>query len=350
MADPDPFALPQTTSTPRERTELYLPLIFYLFAWLTFFMTIPRSWNAIQLQRSPDQTLARAKPSATDARFKAGSVLAVVCVFLIIYSLQHSIYQYKPRSKTSWVRHIPLKFVLVLPLVAVRVAYGVASAFEWTISPLKLHVNNGWLYGLGYAPIILVLFIFNIWGGIDENEDRALITQRTARGRLADEELGLQNKKPAWWRHLRSGYTGNDPESRLKALTTEISGPGAAPGTANTYQRGLDSIEMGHITSPRGRTGSPPTPPPAYGSATNPFVVGDDHDGFDDAAVRGADAGYYNTQVPNLAAPAPTAVQAHGTVATADLDQSHLRDRSEDSAATAVSRAPQQKVRSMLDI
>ncbi|PGH12376.1 hypothetical protein AJ79_04324 [Helicocarpus griseus UAMH5409] len=256
ICDRDMFAF-STTST-REKQEFWLPLIFYLFAWLNFFMVIPRSWNAIQKQRSDSQTIDVAKPSATDPRIKAGSIIAVVCLLVICYSLLHSIYRYieRPTSRlrymTFYISSAPLKFILCIILAGVRVGFGVASAFTWDISPVKYDGHVGWLYGLGYTPALLILVVLNIWGFIDPNEDRALIAQRRERGRSIDAELGIEpgKRKPAWWRRLRPdhqhGY-GGDPNSRLKALTTEVGG-------GRPTQKNLEnSLEMGAI--PAGKPG-----------------------------------------------------------------------------------------------
>ncbi|KAK2783331.1 hypothetical protein FQN51_004437 [Onygenales sp. PD_10] len=250
--DRDTFAFSEAST--REKQEFYLPLIFYLFAWLTFFMFIPRSWNAIQKQRSHEQTISVAKPSATDARFKSGSLLAVVALLIICYSLGHSVYRYKERPRNPFLRmtylvtSAPLKFIIVILLVSLRVGFGIASAFSWDISPVKYDGNVGWLYGLGYAPPLLVLVVLNIWGYIDPNEDRALIAQRSERRNSIDAELGIEagKRKPAWWRRLRpenQNLSGTDPDSRLRAMAFEIGG-------GKPTQRNLERyVEMGTISS-----------------------------------------------------------------------------------------------------
>ncbi|KLJ08503.1 hypothetical protein EMPG_16046 [Blastomyces silverae] len=252
ICDRDPFAFSEAST--REKQEFYLPLIFYLFGWLNFFMVIPRNWNSIQKQRSEDQTMSVAKPSATDGRFKAGSILAVVCWVIICYSLGHSVYRYKERPvnrfrlMTFYLTSAPLKFIICIILIGLRVGFGVASAFSWDISPVKYDGNAGWLYGLGYAPALLVLVVLNIWGYIDPNEDKYLIEQRRERGRAADVELGIEagKRKPAWWRRLRPDFqhvSGNDPNARLKAMTTEIGGGRPTQKNLERY------IEMGTISA-----------------------------------------------------------------------------------------------------
>lgn len=215
-------------------------------------MTIPRSWTPIQQQRSLEQQDEKAKPAATDSRFKASSILALVCLVIICYSLEHSIYRYKARpssalgSATFYLSAAPLKFIIVIALASVRIGYGIASTFLWPISPLKYDGNAGWVFGLGYAPPLLIIIVLNIYGYIDRNEDSVLIEQRAERGRNIDEELNMgQYKKPSWWKRLRSDFnpaTGMDADSRLKAMTTEIGGGRAT-------QRNIErSVEMGNMT------------------------------------------------------------------------------------------------------
>ena len=191
-----------------------------------------------------------AKPSATDKRFKAGGFLALIAWCIICYSLQHSIHYYKPRNRgpfwsfIGFVRSAPIRFLLTIPLLGVVVGYAIASSFMWTINIGNENVNSAWLYGLGYAPVFLIIVINEIAGIIEPNEDRALIQQRADRGQAIDAELGIRHKKPAWWK-AASGH-GLTTEQRLKALTTEIGG-----GRATTQNIGR-TMELGNMpTRPR---------------------------------------------------------------------------------------------------
>ncbi|KAK5201345.1 hypothetical protein LTR16_002991 [Cryomyces antarcticus] len=242
ICDRDPYLLPQDDR--RGRAEFYMPLVFYLFAWMNFFMTIPRSWTNIELQRSPEQQDSLAEPSATDNRFKAGACLAAVAWLVICYSLSHSLYWYKPRSTGLWGRfnafchYCPTKIFLVLVVLAIRIAYGIAAAWEWDISIMKYDVQPAWPYGLGYGTTILIIIIFEIYGMVDPNEDLVLIEQRRERGRAIDAELGLV-KKPSWWSKMNDQW--QTPEQRLKNMMTEVGG-GAATGRNITA-----SVEMGSM-------------------------------------------------------------------------------------------------------
>lgn len=207
VCDRDPLAFTEPGNfNSREKQELCLPLLFYSFACLNFFLTIPRSWTPIQLQRSPDQLLSQALPTATDARFKAAAITAIAGVLVICYSLEHSIYRYiarpadRIRMRTFYLVSAPSQFVVAIAILSVKVGYGIASAFAWTVSPLNANVNPAWLYGLGYTPILLIIMLFNLCGLCDLNEDKTLLLLRG--DRVAPKKCKLERKLPVW---LNSG-------------------------------------------------------------------------------------------------------------------------------------------------
>lgn len=214
-------------------------------------MIIPRPWTPIQYQRSPEEANALARPSGTDARFKAGGFLALLAWCTICYSLRHSIHHYKSRNRGSWNsfrgfwRHCPWKFQLVIPLLLIKIGYAIASSFIWTISPLKFDGNPAWLYGLGIAPVLLIIMIFEICGFLEPNEDRALRKQRTELGRAADSALGIRHK-PNWWSNLSGNQRWTD-EQRLRALPTEIGG--GRPTTRNMER----NIELSYLSTEQQR-------------------------------------------------------------------------------------------------
>ncbi|KAL1621980.1 hypothetical protein SLS56_008924 [Neofusicoccum ribis] len=230
ICDRDPYLLPQDDR--RGKFEFYIPLVFYLFAWLnqSFFMEIPRSWTKLQYQRSPWQQAHYAEPTATDARFKAGAILSVLAWIVIVVSLHHSLHHYRPRPASggimlrinSFCTYCPTKLFLALIVLAVRLAYALASAWVWEISLLKYDVQPGWPYGLGYGTTFLLLVLFNVFGYIDENEDKLIFEQRRQRGQAADAELGI-TKKPSWWSKAQ-GDLHLTPDQRLRALASQ--GPG----------------------------------------------------------------------------------------------------------------------------
>ena len=218
-------------------------------------MNIPRSWTGLEKQSTIQMTNSIAKPSATDVRFKVGGFLALLAWVMICYSLQHSIHYYKPRNRgpfysaLGFIRSTPLKFLFTIPLLAIVVAYNIASSFVWSINIGNQNSNTGWLYGLGYAPTILILIINEISGLLTPNEDRALIKQRIERGQAIDAELGIRHRKPAWWKGV--AQYGLTTEQRLKALTTEIGG-----GRATSENIG-QTMELGNMPSRRPEAENP---------------------------------------------------------------------------------------------
>ena len=250
IVDRDPFLLRQDDR--RSKVEFYLPLIFYLFGWLNFFMVIPRNWNAIDEQSSDQQQMMLAEPMATDIRFKIGSIFAALAYFVIIYDLRHNLHHYKPHAPGIWksfdnfLTHTPARLFLAIIVLGIKVAYTIASAWIWEISIMKYNVEPAWPYGLGYGPSLIIIIIFNIWGYIDRNEDLELIDQRRARGRAVDAELGIV-KKPAWWSKIRGDYHLTD-EQRLRSLTTEIG------GGQPTARHLAESVELGNMNIPRSAT------------------------------------------------------------------------------------------------
>ena len=289
-------------------------------------MTIPRSWTAIELQRSPQQEITKAKPSGTDTRFKTAAILAFLAWCLICYSLEHSIHYYKPKNRGPWnsfsgfMHYAPTKFLLTIPLLLIRIGYAIASSFEWTISPLKFNSNAAWMYGLGYAPTLLIIVVFEIWGYLDANEDRALLKMRAERGRSIDAELGIR-KKPHWWRRMTAGGDYHlSAEQRLKNMTGEIGGGRA---TGRNLQR---AVEMGNM-------------PPAAAAARP------DDDGGNPFSDEAAPA-YYSSGRTGLT----TVDDSEDTVARAGRRPSDGSDTAgSEGTVNTVAGRPQQ-VRSMLDI
>ncbi|KAF2738301.1 hypothetical protein EJ04DRAFT_509713 [Polyplosphaeria fusca] len=257
IVDRDPYSLPQDDK--RAKVEFWLPLIFYLFAWLNFFMVIPRSWTAIQKQNTPEQKQDIARPAATGIREKVGSIFAVFAFFVICFSLLHSMKWYKPRAsglwnKVNWFCHYcPTKFFISLVLLAIRIGYGIASAWFWDLSIFQDDVVIGWPFGLGYGPILLIMFVFAIAGFVEQNEDKVIISQRRERGAIDDARLGI-TKKPNWWdRNWASRYQTDD--ERLRNMTGEVG------GGRPTTRRVSESIEMGNMNIRNRSRSRPPQDP-----------------------------------------------------------------------------------------
>lgn len=243
ICDADTFSLPQDDA--RSRTEFYLPLIFYAFDWLLFFMTIPRSWTAIEKQHSPSQSETVARPSALDARFKAGALCSFAAWTVICYSLNHSRVHYRPKiymliEHPFDVNNSLTKTHLGILITAITVGYTIASAWIWSVSPLNAHASNGWIFGLGYGPAILLIVVYNIFGSVHSNDDQAMMAQRQYRERNIDRELGIDRTtmKPSWWSKMRGdSHGGLSAEERLRQLTSEV---GGGPATSRNIDVALE--------------------------------------------------------------------------------------------------------------
>lgn len=119
----------------------------------------------------------------------------------------------------------------------VKITYAIAASFCWSVSPLRLGVNPGWIYGLGYAPVLLLVALFNVCGLCEVNEDKALIAQRafieidSVGGDDGDGGAGLKGKRQ--WR-LWSEWLGRIPGRRYRH--------GHRPATVRSDNGG--SVEM----------------------------------------------------------------------------------------------------------
>ena len=211
VVDPDPFSLSQDDR--RSKFEFWLPLVFYFFLWLHFFVIIPRSWTNIQHQRYPEQIILDAIPAATDSRFKAGPFLLVVCWVLIIVSLRHSIKHYFSRNRGTinrilgLFRFTPPRFYVLLPLALIIPAFQALIAWEFAYSPMNIKGMTAAIFAGGYSPTLLIIFAQVVWGFMTPNEDLELKRQRRTRGEDIDREMNVTHK-PGWWRRVREAGEG----------------------------------------------------------------------------------------------------------------------------------------------
>lgn len=211
--DPDPFMLPDNDR--RSKVEFFLPLFFYLWLWLNFFLIVPRNWGLIEQQRSPEQTAAKAAPAATDIRFKIAAIFLLLCWLTTVASLLHSIKHYKIRPAglvnqiSGYARAIPLRFLFFFPLSLIVVAYQALVSFSFPNSVLNAGGNFGAVYAGGYGPALAILAVQIVWGFRVPNEDLELKRQRRHRGDEMDRELGYTHK-PAWWRRVKEASTQSD--------------------------------------------------------------------------------------------------------------------------------------------
>lgn len=257
LVDPNSFALKQDDR--RSKVEFWIPLVFYFFTWMNFFMVVPRPWGAIELQRDPEQTAQKAEPAATDLRFKIGAFFLFGSWLTTIFSLWHSIKHYKSRNRgilnriIGFIKYIPPRFIITIPLSLVMIGYEAASAFEFAISPMKIATNLAFMYGLGWGPIAMIIVIQEIYGYMSPNEDRELIRQRRVRGAEIDQEMGI-TKKPHWWSRIHSENRQLGVQDQIARNVSEV---GGGQATTRNIER---NIEMRNMPAQNRRDSNKPVP------------------------------------------------------------------------------------------
>lgn len=278
--DPDPFALAMDDK--RAQFEFWVPLFFYLWWWLDFFLVVPRNWGNIQLQRTDEQKWAVAAPSATDRRFKSAVFMLLMCWLTSVYYLRHSIKHYRERNRgvinraIGLVRFTPYRFMLLIPLSLAVVAFQGLSAWQFQYGVFDVTGNTVSQFVGGYVPHLLIMLVQIVAGFINPNEDKELIRQRRVRGAAQDRELGI-TRKPAWWR--RANGEVHDNETMLERITRNVREVGGGQATAKKIDETHGNriretsatntpadIEMGQIPRTASITsGSPSTTPnPMY--------------------------------------------------------------------------------------
>ncbi|KAI1108176.1 hypothetical protein F5Y14DRAFT_437116 [Nemania sp. NC0429] len=346
--DPNPFVLKQTDR--RGMFEFWLPLFFYLWWWLDFFLVVPRNWGSVELQRSPEQTITKAEPAATDIRFKIAPFLLFISWLTILVSLWHSVRHYEAKNRgllnriIGFIRYVPFRFIFMIPLALVVIAYQALAAWVFDYSPLKKDTNLVAMYVGGYTPALLLVIILCISGFVRPNEDKELIRQRRQRGAEADRELGLTHK-PAWWRRLRGDIgTGDVVRDQLYRNVREVGGGRRAQHVAEqraaevapTTTTTNNTFEMNTIR--RSPSVSSNAAPPPYSTATR------SDQRRNDQTVRVAASLLF----PNASNPPP--VENRDREAEPSTQRPGGYDRSTSTRSSVSITAPPQQIRSMLDV
>ncbi|KAH7029309.1 uncharacterized protein B0I36DRAFT_245408 [Microdochium trichocladiopsis] len=374
--DPNPFVLPEEGR--RWHFEFWVPLFFYFWDWMNFFMVIPRNWSPIERQRAPDQVVNEAEPNAMDPRFKAATFMLFICWLTIVVYLQHAVrhYEAKHRGAANRVKgffsYMPWRFILEIPLLLALVVYQGIAAWDFDLSPLKVNTYLPAVFVGGYTPSLLILIIQIIDGFMRPNEDRELIRQRRVRGAAVDQELGYV-QKPAWW-HRNAG--ADDMANRIMRNVREVGGGRATATRVDDIAQGRavrrDSslmaagggggggIEMSPMASPGGVGGGTAAPPPY-----TPYAGKSERRKTEHAMQAAAAALFPQPSNPASAAgsvadmPPPPEFGAAVAGTDGDVDDNRqagmLRPRSGErnhSTASSVSVSQQrpQQVRSMLDV
>ncbi|KAI1801254.1 hypothetical protein F4811DRAFT_535396 [Daldinia bambusicola] len=352
--DPNPFVYEQNDK--RGMFELWLPIFFYFWLWLNFFLVIPRNWGAIELQRSPEQTVENAVPAATDGRFKAATFCLFVAWCTILVSVWHSIRHYEPRNRGFFNRiigflgYMPFRFTLMIPLALAVVGYQGLCAWDFGLSPLNVKTSLLAMYLGGYAPAFIILVIQIIAGFMRPNEDRELMRQRRERGMALDQELGLV-RKPAWWRRVNGDIPSGGVRDRIMRNVREVGGgrPTARQVEILAERRAADmeaeaaapnsSIEMNEIRRTNStRAGAPPPPYTPYGGKS-------DQRRTERTVELAAGLLFPGTNNTN-----PTGRGRGLEVASEQTRRPGTSERSSSTASGVSTSGPPQQIKSMLDI
>jgi hypothetical protein len=201
-------------------------------------MSVPRRWTSVTGQGGIVQQMAVAKPMATDGRFKSSAILLCVSLLVVFYNIRHILYYYGPRRHgpfgliPSLLHYLPTLFFLNIILIMIYLAYLVASTWKFDISLMKYNAVPSWGFCFGYTPCLLIIIVFNVWGFMEENEDKQLMNQRIERGLAADAEIGIV-RKPNWWSKARGDNnmgisSSNEPPTSGK---DEIEMKGMSPAS-----------------------------------------------------------------------------------------------------------------------
>jgi len=302
-------------------------------------MIIPRPWGAIELQRDSEQTKQFAEPTATDTRFKLAALFLFVSWLTTVFSLWHSIKHYKPRNRGTFnraiglIRYLPPRLLLTLPLSLVMIGYEAACAFEFSISPLKVDTNLGFMYGLGWGPIALIIIVQEIHGYIVPNDDRELIRQRRVRGAEADQEMGITNK-PHWWSRMNTNNRPMNMQDSIARNVLEIRGGRATTGNLER------SIEMGSMPASK-RDSNKPAPDIAMRAAANLLFPA--RTGMEETQERFTDH-------PEQGRGMTASNSAANTSTTAGTGTNDRTDSNDSAASSLTLGVRSQQVRSMLDV
>jgi hypothetical protein len=331
---------------------------------------VPRNWNYLKAQSDPDQTQNIAIPGAINPRFKAAAFCLFVAWLTILFSLWHSIKWYRdPRSgflrkPFDYIRNIPVRLLLLIILSLGTIGYQAFISFEWKYSIMRYNGTVPVIYGWGYGPSLLIIYIQVVYGFFAPNEDRELLRQRRERGEHLDRELGIVHK-PAWWARVRGDHllslrdkilrnevgtergigrrveTDAERDARLEALGVAVDDDGFELSPLNPNNQNNPRVDRaGARNIPHHADADSTFGPPSYAT---------DKSNADDDGIPQPGA---TIEFPNYAAQAFANrvrwLQEDGPAPPPYRDEE--RRRRESSSTNGSTSAQPQQVRSMLDI
>ncbi|KAK9479526.1 hypothetical protein V1514DRAFT_278482 [Lipomyces japonicus] len=149
----------------RSKVHLIMPLVFYMFGFFLFLLTVLRNWtNLIRINANFN----------TDTRWKVGVFLGVIAYFVIALQVYVTFRFYHPAKIQA---RIPLVYIGL----GVFLAYNIAFAFDSSLSPFNPNSPVAAVAVWGYVPVLYIILVMNITGHRLMNEDKFIMQESRER-------------------------------------------------------------------------------------------------------------------------------------------------------------------------
>ena len=345
-------------------------------------MVVPRSWNFVRNQHTPEQIQDGTIPTATGVRFKVGAFVLVVAWATTLFSLRHSVRHYKPKHRglfnraLGFMRAVPLRFVIIVPAALALIAYQALISFVFDFSLMKAaNFNLPAIFAWGYGPSLIIIYVQLIYGYTNPNEDKELIRQRRLRGESVDRELGI-TKKPAWWSLVRGDHLKRNMamRDRIGGNVKEVGGGrGVGRRVEDDLERharleaegaaaGDDGIELERLrrnsNNPHYDRPSARTPSQRFEAPTSGFYIGKNERRHAERIMQTAAGTLFPSDAATQRARRAAELMEDGPSPPPYTDERTHRStdrpgsahRSNSASTTNSTNAPPQQIRSMLDL
>ncbi|KAK9248676.1 hypothetical protein V1506DRAFT_452220 [Lipomyces tetrasporus] len=170
----DPFRF--RNNDRRSMVHLLMPIIFYVFGFLLFLLTVLRNWTVLIKINST---------FIVDNRWKAGVIFGLISWLMIFAQVCVTYYYYHP-AKLPW--NIPLCYVGAAALVA----YSIGLSFNEDISPFNPDASVLAVALWGYLPIIYIMVVMNVYAHYQMNDDLVIQKEKDERDK-ATTKVVLEN-------------------------------------------------------------------------------------------------------------------------------------------------------------
>ncbi|KAK9461771.1 uncharacterized protein V1516DRAFT_254870 [Lipomyces oligophaga] len=157
----------------RSHVHLVMPIVFYLFDFLFFLLTILRNWGAM---------IKYDYQFAIDVRWKVGVFCGIVAYSFIFIQIYITYKFYRPQR-------LPRRVPLALLGLAVMIGYSITSSFKISFSPFNPDSNIICVGVWGYLPIVYLILVMNLCAIHQVNDDLVIKAERDIRDRARDQEV-----------------------------------------------------------------------------------------------------------------------------------------------------------------